>query len=85
MVQVEGQLDRAVRGESANQCELDSSENTNKVQVTGAERVSHEAALQQNQANHTTGQAQAQIYSQHGAQQAMQTESLLLEAALGSA
>ena len=53
MVQLKGQLDRAVRGENAYLSELQSSENTNKVLVTEAERISHEPALQQNQANQT--------------------------------
>lgn len=82
MAQLRGQLDRAARGENAYLSELASSENTNKVLATEAERISHEAALQQNQANQTIGQTQAQIYSLHGAQQAMKTEGLLLEAAL---
>ena len=84
MVQLKGQLDRAVRGENAYQSELASSENTNKVLATDAERISHEDALQQNQANQTFGQAQAQTYSLHGAQKAMQTENLLFNAALAT-
>ena len=73
-----------VRGASHYQGELDSSELANKALAIEAERISHETAQQQNQTNHKTGQANAQMHSVHGAQQAMLTESLLIEATLGN-
>ena len=65
--QLKKQLDGAVRGEHSYLGELQSIEITNKVLVTEAERILHEAALQQNQPNQTIGQTQAQMYSLHGA------------------
>ena len=74
----------AFRGASAYQIELASSELANKALAIEAERISYETAQQRNQANQKTGQAHARMQSMHDAQQAMQTEGLLLEAILGN-